>query len=185
MKEGNYYHIYDDRSTMAEDSLMILLEEALGGPLETRSLGDTTTTKMKLCPVPGCNRSVKRLWNHSFQFHKKEGKYTGKCTFTVFIVIQLLLFLSDADLRTFLKAERPTPPVPPPTPTSFEGCILDALTILNEETDPTPSEVPPTRALQTCPIPGCGKKVARIWNHVNQFHKKKAGLTGKFIFNLL
>ena len=174
---------------MADDSLMILLEEALGAPLETPSLEDKNTTQMRLCPVPGCNKSVKRLWNHLFQFHKKEGKYTGKCTFTVFIVIQLLLFLSDADLRTFLKAQRDTPPAPPPTPTctSFEGCILDALTLLNDETtDPTPSEVPPTRtrALRTCPIPGCGKKVVRIWNHVNQFHKKKAGLTGKFIFNI-
>ena len=34
----------------------------------------------KLCPVPGCRRSVKKLWNHLFQFHKSKGNYTGMST---------------------------------------------------------------------------------------------------------
>ena len=30
-----------------------------------------------VCPVPGCGKSVLRLWNHLFKYHKKQGKYTG------------------------------------------------------------------------------------------------------------
>ena len=36
-----------------------------------------------ICPVPGCTRRVKRLWNHLFQFHKKKGNHTGKVSCTL------------------------------------------------------------------------------------------------------
>ena len=36
-----------------------------------------TQNRASICPVPGCGKSVIRLWNHIFQFHKKEGSYTG------------------------------------------------------------------------------------------------------------
>ena len=35
------------------------------------------SSRMKLCPLPECGKRVKRLWNHVFQVHKKEGRYTG------------------------------------------------------------------------------------------------------------
>ena len=30
------------------------------------------------CPIPGCGRVVKKMWNHVFQYHKATGKQTGK-----------------------------------------------------------------------------------------------------------
>ena len=58
---------------MAE-SLEALLVDALG-PIPAPSSRSPSRSK---CPIPGCRKTVKRLWNHVFQHHKRENKYTGK-----------------------------------------------------------------------------------------------------------
>ena len=65
-----------ESGTMADCSLETLLAEVLGpiSSSETASPLKKTSSKMKLCPIAGCNRSVKCLWNHMFQYHKKAGK---------------------------------------------------------------------------------------------------------------
>ena len=49
------------------------------------------SSKMKLCPLPGCGKRVKRLWNHVFQVHKKEGRYTGILLYIVALYILILV----------------------------------------------------------------------------------------------
>ena len=175
-------------------NLDTLLEEALGprdlpllpaNPLPLPQDPTTTTS----CRVPGCGRSVKRMWNHLFQFHKKQGQYSGKIIYIYMICEHIMEFFSffdtDAELSAYLKAARgdstispppppPTPPTPPPTPT-FQECIFDALLSLNEDDNTTasPSPSPLPKPLHTCPVRGCGKKVVRVWNHLHKVHKKK------------
>ncbi|CAI8048540.1 hypothetical protein GBAR_LOCUS26761, partial [Geodia barretti] len=51
----------------------------------------------------GCRRSVKKLWNHLFQFHKSKGNYTDS---------QLAAFLTEGK-RGVQPAGLPTPPDSP------------------------------------------------------------------------
>ena len=60
---------------------MLLLPDVVcsSGPLCPQQ--GQTCPPPTLCPIPGCGRSLMRLWNHLFHFHKSKGEYTGKSTF--------------------------------------------------------------------------------------------------------
>ena len=76
------------------------------------------------------------------------------------------------------KSKRKAPKAPPPTP-SLEECVLDALDILNNFDRSKREElVADKSAPKVCPVPGYGKRVTKLWNHLHQYHRKK-GLTGK------
>ena len=44
-----------------------------GLPTQPDSPLDGGEPSQKLCPVPGCSKRVKRLWNHLNEYHKKRG----------------------------------------------------------------------------------------------------------------
>lgn len=74
----------------------------------------------------------------------------------------------------------PTPPPSPPTTSTLEECVLDALDILNNFDPAERDELFSDNGVpRLCPVPGCGKPVRKMWNHLHQYHRKK-GLTGKF-----
>ena len=65
------------------------------------------------------------------------------------------LTFSDAQLTTFLlKSKAGMPPTPPDTP-------------LDECSFPLPSP-----EMSTCPVPGCGKRVKRMWNDLDNHRKR-------------
>ena len=88
-----------------------------------------------------------------------------------------------------------TPPPPPPLqPSELGGDFSTTSTsmaagprLLGSDSSTTSTSMcagtekeysPPetsTGDYQLCPIPGCGRRVKRLWNHLNQFHKKKRG----------
>ena len=45
--------------------------------LEEPSPTPLPSTFAKPCPVPGCSKIIKKMWNHLFQVHKPQGQYTG------------------------------------------------------------------------------------------------------------
>ena len=77
-----------------------------------------------------------------------------------------------AEIKAFFDNSISGPPAAPPPAPTFEECILDALTVLNgddmglDESLPAPASS--KKVLHTCPVPGCGKKVVGLWNHINQ-----------------
>ena len=61
--------------------------------------------------------------------------------------------------------------------TPLEESIFDAIAVINStEKEYSPPETS-TGHYQLCPIPGCGRGVKRLWNHLNQFHKKRGDHT--------
>ena len=105
--------------------------------------------------------------------------------------------------RPYLTAASP----PPPTPTVEEDELDAALNVLKDldvpilspspgpqrkedelvqnDVDISPLSLPqPQGKVLQCPIPGCQKKVVRLWNHVFQFHQKEHKYTGIFIYLL-
>ena len=126
-----------------------------------------------LCPIPGCQKKVVRLWNHVFEFHKKEKKYSGKCLLAMCNYLHYcFIFCLVAELSTFyqqFKTGVGTPASPPSTPTLEE----DELVPNDLNIFPLSPPQPQRKVLHQCPIPGCPKKVVRLWNHVFQFHLKE------------
>ena len=62
----------------ATDVLTLLgLEDVLTHPAVTAS-----DTESQICPVPGCEKRVRRVWNHVFEYHRRKGTYSGKFTCT-------------------------------------------------------------------------------------------------------
>ena len=72
------------------------------------------------------------------------------------------------------------PASPPSTPTLEE----DELVPNDLDIPPLSPPQPQRKVLHQCPIPGCSKKVVRLWNHVFQFHQKENKYTGIFIYLL-
>lgn len=66
---------------------MLDLDELLQGLFNEATPATTTPAKRcppaitQQCPVPGCHKSVRRVWNHLFEYHKKKGTHTGKFTY--------------------------------------------------------------------------------------------------------
>ena len=105
-----------DPSEKAEDEAMDTFFPP-GDPAEANiqapAVRDPTKT---LCPVPGCGKSVVRIWNHVFSYHKKTGIYTSKLIYistTYFNVCMtsILLILCipvDEELQAFLNTTQTT-----------------------------------------------------------------------------
>ena len=66
-----------------------------------------STQQLHICPVPGCGRQVRCLWNHLHQYHKNKG-LTGKSICCLYCKVYSCLFriISDEQLARHTKKRR-------------------------------------------------------------------------------
>ena len=73
LEEQMYGFNFDD------DTLAQLLQQIPSTETETETpTVHESTGGLTTCPIPGCGKKVRRMWNHLFQYHKKTGQFTGK-----------------------------------------------------------------------------------------------------------
>ena len=93
----------------------------------------------------------------------------------------------DARLDTRGDTTRDTPAIafadPEATKILNIWCPLALCPLLEKEGDIFTPPLRKAKATQNlCPVPNCGKRERRLWNHLFKYHKRKGTHTGKFTY---